>query len=289
MLYMGICLCNSLSNSFPMPFDIVEARYKRVQEDGHPEVLQRERLRCGEEGRPRLELAGVVLFWMNLGADIPPPPVLKLDPLSQRVKEGDCLLLLCSAKGSNTKKKFHFYKEEVEIIEGPLEPSTEPTSPLQNASLRIPHASINHSGEFACRYEEKTSNRWIMSSWSQRLNISVWTRNSDPVGTYAWTVILLIILLVPFAFYCWKKKKNRLEVKEPNEEKEEHGKRHRQTEAAAVAPVKESEVIYSACRVSSSLSSLGPVMEDHFPPQKEGTVLYSDLLFLQTARKHAAY
>ncbi|KAG8140143.1 hypothetical protein E2320_002861 [Naja naja] len=55
-----------------------------------------------------------VLLLMNLGADMPPPPVLKLDPLSQ---------------GSITEKKFHFYKDGVEITsseEGLLEPSMNP-------------------------------------------------------------------------------------------------------------------------------------------------------------------
>ncbi|XP_060540901.1 uncharacterized protein LOC132709902 [Pantherophis guttatus] len=111
-----------------------------------------------------------------LVVEIPPPPLLKLDPLSQREKEGDCLFLLCSAEGSLTEKEFHFYKDGVEITsseEGLLEPSREPTNPLQRASLRIPHASFSHSGEFACSYEEKRSNRWVTSSWSQGTNITV--------------------------------------------------------------------------------------------------------------------
>ncbi|KAG8141014.1 hypothetical protein E2320_003638 [Naja naja] len=106
----------------------------------------------------------------------PPSPGLRVDPSSQRVEEGDPLVFLCSTEGGTTKKKFHFYKDGVEITsrkEGLLEPSSEPTNPLQNASLRIPHASFNHSGEFACSYEEKRSNRWIMSSLSQGVNITV--------------------------------------------------------------------------------------------------------------------
>ncbi|XP_032092521.1 uncharacterized protein LOC116522044 [Thamnophis elegans] len=145
-------------------------------------------------------------------------PVLKVEPLSQRVKEGDPLLFLCSTEGDNAEKKIHFYKDGVEITsreEGLLDPSTEPTNPLQNASLRIPHASFNHNGEFACSYEEKRSNRWVKSSLSQAVNITVepvLTQDSDPIWRYSWMaipLIVLIILLVPLAFYCWKKKSSK--------------------------------------------------------------------------------
>ncbi|XP_026548220.1 uncharacterized protein LOC113429939, partial [Notechis scutatus] len=143
--------------------------------------------------------------------DVLPSPLLKVDPLSQRVKEGDPLVFLCSMEGGDREKKFHFYKDGVEITsseEDLLEPSTEPTNPLQNASLRIPHASINHSGEFSCSYEEKRSNQWIMSPLSQGKNVTV-----EPVSTqdsgiwrYSRAAITMIILLVPFALYCWTKK-----------------------------------------------------------------------------------
>ncbi|KAG8141028.1 hypothetical protein E2320_003713, partial [Naja naja] len=135
---------------------------------------------------------------------VPTSPMLKVDPLSQRVEEGDPLVFLCSTEGGTTEKKFHFYKDGVEIIssKGLLEPSTDH---LQNASLRIRHASFNDRGEFACSYEEKRSNRWIMSSLSLGVNITV-KPDSDPIWRYSWMVIPLIILLVPFAFYCWRKK-----------------------------------------------------------------------------------
>ncbi|XP_039193758.1 uncharacterized protein LOC120305647 [Crotalus tigris] len=104
-----------------------------------------------------------------------PSPLLKVDPLSQKVKEGDPLVFLCSVEGGNAEKIFHFYKDGMEITsqeEGLLERSSEPTNRVQNASLRILHAYINHRGEFACRYEERRSNRWLMSSWSQGINMT---------------------------------------------------------------------------------------------------------------------
>ncbi|KAG8141013.1 hypothetical protein E2320_003637, partial [Naja naja] len=125
------------------------------------------------EGWPPSRQSNQLGFFIS---DAPPSPGLRVDPLSQRVEEGDPLVFLCSTEGGDREKKFHFYKDGVEITsseEGLLEPSTEPTNPLQNASLRIPHASFNHSGEFACSYEEKRSNRWIMSSLSQGVNITV--------------------------------------------------------------------------------------------------------------------
>ncbi|KAG8141023.1 hypothetical protein E2320_003643 [Naja naja] len=125
------------------------------------------------EGWPPSPQSNQLDFFIS---DAPPSPGLRVDPLSQRVEEGDPLVFLCSTEGGDREKKFHFYKDGLEITsseEGLLEPSTEPTDPLQNASLRIPHASFNHSGEFACSYEEKRSNRWIMSSLSQGVNITV--------------------------------------------------------------------------------------------------------------------
>lgn len=113
-------------------------------------------------------------------AGIPPPPLLKLDPLSQREKEGDCLFLLCSAEGSLTEKKFHFYRDGVEITSSQEclpKSSSKPADLLQSGSLRILHALFNHSMEFACNYEEKRNNRWIMSSWNQGLNVP-----GEPVG-----------------------------------------------------------------------------------------------------------
>ncbi|KAG8141030.1 hypothetical protein E2320_003715, partial [Naja naja] len=152
---------------------------------------------------------------MNLGADIPPPPVLKLDPLSQRVKEGDCLFLLCLAEGSSTEKKFHFYKDGVEITSSQEclpKNSSKPVDLLQSGSLRILCNNSTHNGEFACSYEEKRSNRWIILHQRFRSCGEI-CLDSDSFDNPAG-----------------------LEAKEPNEEKEEHGKRHHQAAAAAAAP-----------------------------------------------------
>lgn len=112
-------------------------------------------------------------LWIFL-TDTPPPPRLKFDPLSQTVKEGDCVTLLCSAEGGIRVNKFHFYKDGVEITSSQeclQKGSRESADLLQSGSLRILSDHSTRSGEFACRYAEKRSNRWLMSSWSQGINV----------------------------------------------------------------------------------------------------------------------
>ncbi|KAG8141082.1 hypothetical protein E2320_003703, partial [Naja naja] len=185
---------------------------------------------------------------------VPPSPLLKVDPLSQRVKEGDPLVFLCSTEGGTTEKKFHFYKDGVEITsseEGLLEPSTEPTNPLQNASLRIPHASFNHSGEFACSYEEKRSNRWIMSSWSQGVNITV-----EPAS----------VSQEQFQLREKKEERNHLPMMEPQA-----------ATADTSSPVKDSEVNYSCIQNFFTPSPAVPTRKKRLTQREEEGILYSDI------------
>ncbi|KAG8141086.1 hypothetical protein E2320_003705, partial [Naja naja] len=221
-------------------------------------------------------------------ADMPPPPVLKLDPLSQRVKEGDCLFLLCLAEGSITEKKFHFYKDGVEITSSQEclpKNSSEPEDLLQSGSLRILCDNSTHNGEFACSYEEKRSNRWIMSSLSQGTNITVdpvLTQDSDPIWRYSLTVIPLIILLVPFAFYCWRKKstsvsQEQLQLREKKEERNDLPVMEPQAATADTSsPVKDSEVTYSCIQNFLTPSPAGPTRKKSLT-QREERILYSDI------------
>ncbi|XP_061446302.1 high affinity immunoglobulin epsilon receptor subunit alpha [Rhineura floridana] len=141
--------------------------------------------------------------------DPPPPPVLKIDPPSRVVNEGDPLLLTCSAKENHIKKSFHFYRDGVEMVpsnDGSLQVSREPGDTSPNASVSIWQASLNHSGEFACRYKEKMSSDWRVSPWSQKVCITVWASNSSaPPLLYACMAIPLMILMAPLAFYCGRK------------------------------------------------------------------------------------
>ncbi|KAG8141088.1 hypothetical protein E2320_003702 [Naja naja] len=187
---------------------------------------------------------------------VPPSPLLKVDLLSQAVKEGDPLVFLCSTEGGTTEKKFHFYKDGVEITsskEGLLEPSSEPTNLLQNASLRIPHASFNHSGGFACSYEEKRSNRWIMSPLSQGTNITV-----GPAS----------VSQEQFQLREKKEERNDLPVMEPQA-----------ATADSSSPVKGSEVTYSCIQNFFTPSPPGPTRKNCLTQREEEGILYSDIVF----------
>ncbi|XP_061446301.1 alpha-1B-glycoprotein-like [Rhineura floridana] len=112
----------------------------------------------------------------------PPPPVLTMDPPSGELDEGGSLQLTCSANGSNPDRRFHFYRDGLEMAsreEGSLKDSSEPGNASQGASVNILQAKPNHSGEFACRYEEESSGWWVPSPWSQTVNVtgeSFWGR-----------------------------------------------------------------------------------------------------------------
>ncbi|XP_060540903.1 uncharacterized protein LOC117658662 [Pantherophis guttatus] len=245
-----------------------------------------------------------VLSWILLGAEGLPSPVLKVDPLSRRVKEGDPLVFLCSTEGGNPEKKFHFYKDGVEITSSEevlLEPSSEPTNPLQRASLRIPHASFNHNGEFACSYEEKRSNRWVTSPLSQGTNVTVErvgysNQDSDPIWRYSWMAIpfiVLIILLVSFAFYCWKKKstsasQEQFQLMEKKEERNDLAVMEPQAGTASPSsPVKDSEVIYRCIRDSFTSSPPGSTRKNRLTQREEEGILYSDIVFQPKRRKQS--
>ncbi|XP_026577730.1 uncharacterized protein LOC113450662 [Pseudonaja textilis] len=194
-------------------------------------------------------------------------------------------------EGGSAEKRFHFYKDGVEITsseEGLLEPSSESTNPLQNAYLRIPHASFNHSGEFACSYEEKRSNRWVTSSWSRGKKVTVepvGTQDSDLVWRYSWMAIPLIILLVPFAFYCWRKKstpvsQERFQLREKKEERNDLAVMEPQAATAATSsPVKDSEVSYSCIQNFFIPSPPGPTRKNCLTQGEQEGILYSDIVF----------
>ncbi|XP_053218792.1 basement membrane-specific heparan sulfate proteoglycan core protein-like isoform X2 [Podarcis raffonei] len=107
----------------------------------------------------------------------PPAPVLTVDPPSGVVKEGGFLRLTCSAFGSDAEQRFHFYKDGVKISsssEESLVASGEPRNAFSTASANtlVQVTASIHTGGFACRYEQKLSSRWIMSPWSQTVNLT---------------------------------------------------------------------------------------------------------------------
>ncbi|XP_058036408.1 uncharacterized protein LOC131196926 [Ahaetulla prasina] len=180
-----------------------------------------------------------------------PPPVLKLHPSSESL---GILTILCLSSESNNTKRFHFSQDGVEMTfsnEEPLRSSRDSGLLTLNMSVAFLYAKDNESLQLACRYEENINGRWIMSPWSQTLNIPVepvWSKDFAFIWSYARMAIPFIILLVPFAFYCWKKKSN-------------------------------VEITYSCTQDSFTPSSPEPTRKNHLTQEKTGETLYQNLLF----------
>ncbi|XP_062813128.1 Fc receptor-like protein 5 [Anolis carolinensis] len=107
--------------------------------------------------------------------DLPPTPNLKVDPASGVYLEGDTLLIICSSNGSHTERRFYFYKDGAEIgdtNQGSLNFSKFRGAPSKVSLSICLQAEPNHTGEYTCRYEENMSGRWIISPWSQKVNIT---------------------------------------------------------------------------------------------------------------------
>ncbi|KAM6451649.1 uncharacterized protein PHA67_018209 [Liasis olivaceus] len=150
-----------------------------------------------------------------------PPPVLKVDPPSGAVGESKPLSIFCLSNESNNTKRFHFSRDGVEITssnKGPLRSSREPVDVTLNMSLSFLYANHNQSGGFACRYEENINGRWIMSPWSQMLNIRAPFASS--LG-YAALVLLVPFLGVPLTLY-WNRRKNASGCQQKSERKEKN-------------------------------------------------------------------
>ncbi|XP_075767901.1 Fc receptor-like protein 5 isoform X2 [Pelodiscus sinensis] len=103
--------------------------------------------------------------------DPPPQPELSVDPPSGVVSEGFSLNITCTAPGDARERRFHFYKDEDELIPGDLgsEISTveSGTGSVKGSLLSFPRVGPNNKGEFTCEYEEKVAGRWVLSPRSQ--------------------------------------------------------------------------------------------------------------------------
>ncbi|XP_042328045.1 uncharacterized protein LOC121932965 isoform X2 [Sceloporus undulatus] len=208
--------------------------------------------------------------------DPPPAPELTVESSSGVVQEGDTLLIMCSSNGNHAKKIFHFYQDGAEINstnKGSLKSS--------NVSLSISlQAQPNHTGEFACRYEERMNGRWIMSSWSQRLNITV---SSSIQNSYTawWAASFMILLMIPFVFCSRRKKsvsKSHQEC-EPGDNKENRERCQRlESKVPTDGDLQGPEVAYAHLSFSSAPTFAGPVMESGVPYVEEEGVMYSEIL-----------
>ncbi|KAL8177156.1 UNVERIFIED_CONTAM: hypothetical protein K2H54_042684, partial [Gekko kuhli] len=142
--------------------------------------------------------------WITV-LDPPPRPVLKLNPPTGEVNEGNRLLITCSTNRNSTEKRFHFYRDGVEMTpanEGLLWLSREPGGASTDASVTILQARPSQTGDLTCSYEEKNSSRWISSPWSQKVNITVWAQHPYSALEHARWAIPLLIAMVPLIFCC---------------------------------------------------------------------------------------
>ncbi|XP_044840806.1 immunoglobulin superfamily member 1-like [Mauremys mutica] len=148
--------------------------------------------------------------------DSPPQPVLELDPPSGAVSEGLPLLIICTTSRNARERRFHFYKDRVEIIHGDMGSeisTTEPGTGSMNVSvLSIPQAGPNNTGEFTCGYEENVGGRWIPSSRSRAVNVTV--NVTGTASHYTRDVLLttggilfLVGAIAALICYCRRKKR----------------------------------------------------------------------------------
>ncbi|XP_053216447.1 uncharacterized protein LOC128399232 [Podarcis raffonei] len=146
-------------------------------------------------------------------ADHHPSPTLIVDPPPGAVNEGDSLNLTCLTNEGETEKKFTFYRDGLAITfsdEGSVWSFREPGTNFSNATVSILKAKLNHSGKFACSYEEEVSGRWVTSSWSQTVKIMVKVPDPSPPSgpslAFAYLAVPFVILMILLIFYCGQKK-----------------------------------------------------------------------------------
>ncbi|XP_043351916.1 basement membrane-specific heparan sulfate proteoglycan core protein-like isoform X2 [Dermochelys coriacea] len=117
--------------------------------------------------------------------DPPAEPTLRVDPTSGVMSEGHPLLITCTAPGDARQLRFHFYQDGAKIIPGDAgsEISTaEPGNSSMTVSvLSIPRADTNSTGEYTCQYEEKQSERWMLSTRSQAVTVTLKDPPPQPV------------------------------------------------------------------------------------------------------------
>ncbi|XP_073164691.1 Fc receptor-like protein 5 isoform X1 [Lepidochelys kempii] len=109
--------------------------------------------------------------------DPPAEPTLSVDPMSGVVSEGHPLLITCTAPGDARELRFHFYQDGAKIIPGDagseISTAETRTSSMTVSVLSIPRVDTNSTGEYTCQYEEKQSERWILSTRSQAVTVTL--------------------------------------------------------------------------------------------------------------------
>ncbi|XP_044299745.1 immunoglobulin superfamily member 1-like [Varanus komodoensis] len=198
--------------------------------------------------------------------DPPPPPVLTVDPPSGELREGDRLLLSCSADGSPAERRFRFFKDGAELASS-SEDSLGSSRELGNAStaLRILQAELHHTGEFGCRYEENVSGRWILSLWSPKVDITVsakWTLE------YLCFALVLLLLLIPLGVCFWRKRNGAKQKTEPEKPAQD---------VQDPQSGQESELTYALLDFPAAAAHSGREGENRLRMAQMRTVVYSEV------------
>ncbi|XP_074995562.1 Fc receptor-like protein 4 [Calonectris borealis] len=129
--------------------------------------------------------------------DLPSQPALLSDPPTGEVIDGDPLVLTCAADAPPAPRRFVFYKDDAEQFAE--------TTTKDRALFSVPAATPTlTTGRFTCRYEEKLSDRWIPSPFSQAVVVTTQARSQlIPLagGCAAGAVTLILGLLLAVWLY----------------------------------------------------------------------------------------
>ncbi|XP_039193776.1 uncharacterized protein LOC120305659 isoform X2 [Crotalus tigris] len=215
------------------------------------------------------------------------PPVLKLHPPSGSLQEGKVLQIQCLPNEGNNTKRFHFSWKGVEMAssnEGLRRSSRDPGLLTLNTSAAFLYAKGNGSLGLACRSEENINGRWIMSPWSQIVNITVLAAPSAPSVGYAALALLVLLLGAPLVFCCSRKKNGCQRRSEPKEKKEEVQLNDLGSEDLDGEDLQNSEFTCAFVKTSSTVIPFEPRTKNHLRTQEVDQVIYNNVRVQATSR-----
>ncbi|XP_039353648.1 alpha-1B-glycoprotein-like isoform X1 [Mauremys reevesii] len=147
--------------------------------------------------------------------DPPPQPLLSMDPPSGVVSEGLPLHITCTAPWDAGQRRFHFYKDSVNLVPGDagsdVSTTESGTNSVNISVLSIPQAGPNNTGEFTCGYEKNVDGRWIPSPRSRAVTVTVTALTAShytrDILLRTGGVLLLGGALAALICYCHRKKR----------------------------------------------------------------------------------
>ncbi|NXI66425.1 FCRL5 protein, partial [Anseranas semipalmata] len=103
----------------------------------------------------------------------PSAPRLGLDPPFTVVSEGYPLRLTCLASSDDSRLRFRFYRNGVEIPPGQEGSESHSGNAGSSSELFFPQTPKRFSGKFSCGIEEDVGGTWVPSPQSEALDITV--------------------------------------------------------------------------------------------------------------------